>query len=599
MSVMRSGFLVLASFLTNFAFAAGPPPEFSAAGVVRGAESAPILVPGAGLSIYGIHLGPVPGCAANADPKRRETINPRNPDPNFADLAVYPKELCGVQVLIGDKAAGLLYVSEKQINLKVPQESVETGMVELRVVSQGQSSASVRMPAGFEKTTVSLAEPAYVNMPVWLKVETRFGLGRVSYPSPIGPAGFGCNQVEVRRDGKLLPVLPGSNWMKYGGSFSGPPCGSYAFPAGDRKEGRLPLHLLYRFDLPGVYEVRYVARDRAIGPATSQIRAQSDWTPIEILPSTPDQRKEFLDAMSRRTTTDAAAIVTDILPNILGFPDDASFDLVARYLYHPFPAVHRYASDGLAYWPEDSTSARLLALLDSKGPSEELVRFLLRQPEFGKTHHAEIVAASLPYLESESSVAIDGALTAVQWPPASADPAVFEALLNAAERIVPRMDVQNRGNLVQTLAWSKQEKAHLLLRKLVDEGYDVAAEPLISFGDLNDLPMLGALLASPERASGDQLGYLPAPMYKTFGSAAVPYFEAALRASPGQYTQQSLALQLMAAGDPLGFQNALQGITSKGAARINMIRALKDQFPELKSSDDAAVLAFVQARAGN
>jgi len=599
MSVMRSGFLALASFLTNFAFAAGPPPEFSAAGVVRGAESAPILVPGAGLSIYGIHLGPVPGCTANADPKLRETINPRNPDPNFADLSVYPKELCGVQVLIGDKAAGLLYVSEKQINLKVPQDSAETGMVELRVLSQGQSSTPVRMPAGFEKTTVSLAEPAYVNMPVWLKVETRFGLGRVSYPSPIGPAGFGCNQVEVRRDGKLLPVLPGSNWMKYGGSFSGPPCGSYAFPAGDRKAGRLPLHLLYRFDMPGVYEVRYTARDRAIGPATSQIRAQSDWTPIEILPSTPDQRKEFLNAMGLSTTTDAAAIVTDILPNILGFPDDASFDLVARYLYHPFPAVRRYASDGLSYWPEDSTSARLLALLHSKGPSEELVRFLLRQPEFGKAHQTEIVAASLPYLESESSVAIDGALTAVQWPPASADPAVFDALMNAAERIVRRMDVQNRGNLVQTLAWSKQEKAHLLLRKLVDEGYNVAAEPLVSFGDPSDLPRLGALLVSPERASGDQLGFLPVPMYKTFGSAAVPYFEAALRASPGQYTRQNLALQLMAAGDPLGFQNALQGMTSKGAARINMIRALKDQFPELKSSDDDAVLAFVQARAGN
>jgi hypothetical protein len=261
--------------------------------------------------------------------------------------------------------------------------------------------------------------------------------------------------------------------------------------------------------------------------------------------------------------------------------------------------VRRYASDGLSYWPEDSTSTKLLALLHTKGPSEELVRFLLRQPEFGPAHQAEIVTASLPYLESDSSVAIDGALTAIQSPPASADPVVFDALLNAAERIVPRMDVQNRGNLLQTLAWSKQEKAHLLLRKLVDEGYNVAVEPLVSFGDPGDLPRLGALLASPERASGDQLGYLPVAMYKKFGTAAVPYFEAALRASPGPYTGQSLALQLMAAGDPLGSQYALQAMTSKGAARINMIRALKDQFPGLKSSDDAAVLAFVQARAGN
>ncbi len=596
---MRGGVLLFASFLATFAFAADPPPEFSAAGVVRGSESAPILAPGAGMSIYGSHLAPFPGCAANADPKLRETVNPRNPDPEFASLSVYPKELCGVVVMVGDKAAGLLYVSEKQINFKVPQDSAESGTVDLVVYAHGSASAPLKMQAGFEKTTVSLAEPAYTDMPVWLKVDTKFGLGHVAYPFVLGPAGYGCNDVEVRRDGKILPVLPGSNWMKHGNIFAGSLCGSYALPAGNRKENRLPLHLLYRFDTPGAYEVRYTLRDQPQGFSTSKIRAQSEWTAIEILPSTPNQRRDWLELVRKRQSEDAAEIMTDILPSVLGFPDDAAFDIVVSYLYHPFQAVRRYAINGLLFWPEDSASTKLLALLPAKGPSDELVRFLLQQPDYGRAHQAEIVAASLPYLESDSSVAIDGALTAVQWSPASTDPAVFDALLNAAEHIVPRMDVQNRGNLLQALAWSKEEKAHLLLRKLVDEGYNVAAEPLVSFGDPDDLPRLGALLASPERASGDQLGYLPVPMYQKFGSAAVPYFEAALRASPGQYTGQNLALQLMAGGDPLGFQYALQAMTSKGAAGVNMIRALKDQFAELKSSDDAAVLAFVQARAGN
>ena len=523
----------------------------------------------------------------------------------MANLSVYPRELCGVVVMIGDKTAGLLYVSDKQINFKAPQDSAESGTVELRVVYQGQSSAAVEIPAGFGMTTVSLDEPAYAGMPVWLKVQTRRRLGAISYPSPHGPAGFGCHQVEVRRNGKLLPLLPGSNWMKYQADFSGlGPCGSYAFPAGNRKEGRLPLHLLYRFDVPGIYEVRYTMVSDFPGIAPPKVPVQSDWTPIEVLPSTANQRREFLDAMSRRTTnlnqtTDAAEIVTDILPSILGFPDDASFDLVVRYLYHPFPAVRRYAIDGLSYWPEDSTSAKLLALLHTKGPSEELVRFLLQQPEFGKAHQAEIVAASLPYLKSDSAVTIDGALTAVQWPPATRDSTILNALLNAAESIAARADVQNRGNLLQMLAWSKQDQAHALLRKLADEGYNVAAEPLVSFGDPEDLPRLGALLASPERSSRDQLGYLPMPMYKQFGKAAVPYFEAALRASPGPYTAQALALQLMAAGDAQGFRYALQAMTSRGVARVNMSRALKDQFPELKSSNDDAVIAFVQKRAGN
>jgi hypothetical protein len=201
---MRGGFLLFASLLANFAFAADPPPGFSAAGVVRGSEPGSTPEPGAMMSVYGTHLGPSASCGANPDPTLRETVNPRNPDPDFADLSVYPKELCGVQVLIGDKLAGVLYVSEKQINFKVPQDSAETGTVDLRVVYLGRSSAPLRMAAGFEKATVSLAAPAYTDMPVWLKVETRLGLGRVMYPSAIGPAGFGCNQVEVRRDGKNL-----------------------------------------------------------------------------------------------------------------------------------------------------------------------------------------------------------------------------------------------------------------------------------------------------------------------------------------------------------------------------------------------------------
>jgi hypothetical protein len=596
MNVMRGGFLLFVSFLVKFAFAADPPPEFSAAGVVRGAESAPILVPGAGLSIYGSHLGPFPACsAANPDPKLRETVNPRNPDPNFANLSVYPKELCGVQVLIGDKPAGMLYVSERQINFKVPQDSAETGTVDLRVVSQGQSSAPLRMPAGFEKTTVSLAEPAYTDMPVWLKVETRFGLGRIAYPSPYGPAGFGCNQVEVRRDGKLLPLLPSSNWALHGGVASGPPCGSFALPAGKRVLDRLPLHLLYRFDTPGLYEVRYTLRDRATGLPSSGVRAQSEWTPIPILPSAPNQRRNWLESVRKRGSEDAAELVTDILPSVLGFPDDASFDIVAPYLYHPFQAVRRYAINGLLFWPEDSTSARLLALLKTKGPSDELVRFLTRQRDYGPAHQAEIVAASLPYLESDSAIAIEGALTDLQSLAAVSDPAVLDALLRAADHIAARADVQSRSNMFQMLAAAKDERVHALLRKFADAGDQLAFRPLASFADPDDLPRLGALLAAPMQPD------LPAPelLYKTFGTAAVPYLETALRSSSGRAVDQYIAVQLMAAGDAAGFQFAVRAIATKGAPRSYMLQALKNRFPELKAADDGAIASFIKARAGN
>ena len=156
---------------------------------------------------------------------------------------------------------------------------------------------------------------------------------------------------------------------------------------------------------------------------------------------------------------------------------------------------------------------KLLALLKTKGPSDELVRFLTRQSAFSAAHAAEILAASMPYLDSDSSVAIDGALTALMQAAPASDPAVLSALLRTAEHIVPRADVQNRGNVTQILAWSKSEPAHALLRKLVDEGYDVAAQSLVLFADPNDLPSLAALLKPAPSTTNEPAAYLPRLLY--------------------------------------------------------------------------------------
>lgn len=553
MNVMRADAWFAAMVMGCVALGADAP-EFSAAGV-----TAPVLAPGAMLSIYGENLGPFPGWAAKPDADLRETVNPRNPDPQFAYLTVYPTHLCDTQVLIAGKPAGLLYVSPTQINFKVPQDSPETGMAELRVVS-GTLSASISMPAGFGETTVSLAEPAYVGMPVWLKVDLRFRLGHIAYPSATGPADFGCDEVEVRRNGKLLPQLPGSNWGKYGGSHSGPVCGSISAPGADGWKDRLPLHLLYSFDTPGVYEVRYTMRNRFNRPPASQIRTQSEWTPIEILPSRPGQRKDFLEAQAGRAVADPGEILRDFLPGILGYADDASFNLLIPYLYDANRSVRMFAMDALGYWPEDFAATRLLALLHERGPSDLLVRFLLLQPEFGRTHQAEILLAAFPYLASDSAIAIDGALTAIQWPPgATGDPAVHRGLLSQAERILARDDVENRYNVLSDLVGPRGEpkdpQARALLLKLFNQGDHSAAQPLDKFGNPTN--------------------------------------------SPGGYLEQSLALQLMAIGEAEGFQYAARDLAAGGRLRTSMLESLKGQFADLRNKDDRAIAEFVSARAGN
>ena len=328
------GWLPLAMFLAGRAWSAETPPEFTPEGV-----SSRILTPGAIMTMYGAHLGAESQCLA---------------PPGAANPPIYPLDMCGTQVFIGDKPAGLLYVSSKQINFQVPKDSPQSGAADMRVVYNGQWSKPLTMPAGFPKMTIRLDQPAYTDMPVWLKVDFESALwGGIRYPSLLGPAGFGCNEVEVRRGGKLLTRLPGSNWNRGKMNFSGFICGGYA-PTPHGFENRLPLHLLYRFDEPGTYEVRYTLRDLPFGASASKIVVQSEWTPIEVLPANHYQRTQWLEDVRSRHPMDAAELLSNVLPSLLGLPDEASIEIVKSYLDHPDENVRRFAENGLYYWPEAS-----------------------------------------------------------------------------------------------------------------------------------------------------------------------------------------------------------------------------------------------------
>jgi len=363
--------LALALF-TTATCGAEPAPEFPAAGVVFGDRTATVLVPGAHLSIYGRYLGPDSGCSESAKPVGRETPNPRAPDWWRVDTLLYPSKLCDTQVLIGSQLAGLLFVSDKQINLKIPQDAPEDQTVELRVVYQGQPSLPVRMRAGFEKTSVSLDGPAYTDMPVWLQVDLPTPTkGYLGYPSALGPARFGCTGVEARRNGQLLPFMHGADWDRMGVVIAGNICGSYLH---DRSQpDQLPIHLLYRFDLPGDYEVRFAWYDAPWGAQIRGVpRYQSPWTAIHVLP--PNQRARWLEALRRRNPQDAAELLTDVLPSVLGIPDDASLDFISGYLYHPDGQVRSYAFNGLNYWPDTQVVRKLNDLLQTSGEMDVVRR---------------------------------------------------------------------------------------------------------------------------------------------------------------------------------------------------------------------------------
>jgi hypothetical protein len=414
------------------------------------------LAPGLVLSIFGNDLGPSRGCQGEHDAQ-----------------GIYPKSLCDTQVLVGGIPSGLLWVQASQINFQVPGETPLEGTANLAVVYRGRSSKAVVVPLGAEGTTISLEGPARVGMPVWLKVKAPYNQeSGIRYPFMIFPAAFGCNEVEVRRDGMPLTRIADLNTQAVGGyAFSGFPCGSVGFTTVPHFKDRLPLHLQYRFDQPGTYEVRLTERH----PFSNEAPWISPWIAIEILPADAAARKQWLEDKIDHAPTDAADLLTDCLPSILGNPDDETLRALRPYLYHPDRVVREYAMRGLTYWPEGQVVPKVLDWMRVEGPSDATVDFVLHANSFAAAHANELAELSIPYLEANPPVLVYGAVRAVSRIVLAKDSLVSaeiraraaDALIRAVDHAIA-IDPQNANEYVSALGQVQNPRAHELLLDLVN-----------------------------------------------------------------------------------------------------------------------------------
>jgi hypothetical protein len=135
-----------------------------------------------------------------------------------------------------------------------------------------------------QKFQIQLTDPAYTGMPVWIHAELSFPL-EIRYPYGEDPEDFGPNRLEVKRENSLLPKVPFKPWVGGDGIVDG----SIA-PATSPKN-RLPLHLQYALDKPGIYSVRWteVRHGFQDGQMAEVVVAQSDWLDFEVRQSTSEQ----------------------------------------------------------------------------------------------------------------------------------------------------------------------------------------------------------------------------------------------------------------------------------------------------------------------
>jgi hypothetical protein len=304
-------------------------PKFSAEGVVpyQGVPGGP-LAPGIIVTIYGERL------ASRLCSEIEQTAG------------VYPESACQTVVLAGDKPAQLMFVGTNQINLKLPDDLPRDGAISLRVVREGVSSppVSVRFCS---RPVITLAEQAYVGLPVWLAIELPYPLSsRVLYPASFDPSDFGSHAIEVRKQGRMVPETPlGLPPTIFRGETLGMIPGLVS-PADPVLLGRLPLHLKYRLDEPGAYEVRYnlVYQEIENGQKVTK-HLRSEWTEIALLPSSPEQRGAWLERMQREAPLNVGDLLCGFLPSLLVQRSPQTFSILSRYFDHPNMLVRLYATN--------------------------------------------------------------------------------------------------------------------------------------------------------------------------------------------------------------------------------------------------------------
>jgi len=310
---------------------AQPIPRFRAEDVrPHGSAEPRPLLPGLLTWIFGTDLADSPGCTAK----------------NASDPATYKTELCGSRVLVGGIEARLIAVMPGQINLVLPAQPWANQMVDVQVVRQGKASAVVPVHFGDNRPVLSLPEPAFAGMPVWVRVEKPWGKGWLRYPFDTAPWNTGPGVLEVRSQGRDLPmlsllpfVLPNLGWMM---SLPGEVPQKYLH--------RLPLHLVFPMDRPGTYEVRYTEYS-----PHWEVPLQSAWTPIEIQPAPPPPRPAMLQPQAPAPPRDTVELLAHFLPSLLSQRDEPALRLLAPYLDSRDPLVSRYAAYALNYF-----DARLL-----------------------------------------------------------------------------------------------------------------------------------------------------------------------------------------------------------------------------------------------
>ena len=440
------------------------------------------------------------------------------------------------------------------------------------------------------QANLSFEEPLYCDMPVWVHVEFSWPVENIRYPFNTAPGFFDDHVFLVERDGKPLPRIRAADEARIltGGLLHG----SVA-PASVRGNW-FPLHLIYRFDVPGVYSVRY---------SNPRLDHASDWTKIEVRPFTAEQRHDWLKTTMAKPPDDLGKLVSEYLPSILACPDREAFPVWTSFLYHDSNLVGSYSMYGLHYYDEAFLRDELPKVLARNGATPDLAHFLNAKRDLFQPVASAVVNALLPFLKTGSPSQTGGAIQALySMKNDYTGDAAAEMKLKIESATLENLDALMNSNdpailhpLALFLGTTKTDRARQALWQL-SKNEAVGEQALICIAwhaNKDDLPKLAeAMISGDERARP-----VPYHLRRAFGNDVVPYLLKGLRESPNDHIKVECARELVLEGEPAAFQFFQEQLEKGSPLTDNIRQFLLDHFrAELADSSDKGVLDFVSAR---
>ncbi|MEO8659640.1 MAG: hypothetical protein ABI693_14305 [Bryobacteraceae bacterium] len=459
---MRLGVLIAALFVG--VAAAQEVPTINLGGIVPNKPGAAgPITPGIELAIYGQHLGPKTGCKGGS---------------GWGD----PKPVCGTSVTVSGEPAALLYVQEQQINVRVPYNVPTEGDVPFVVRREGRASTATLVHFSPYTAAITSSGTAYVGMPIWIEIQLPDPLGySLRYPVASYPEDFGGHWFEVRQNGVLLRPIVHRQSPRISSGIGG--LGSVGrgsligLPHEPKNRRRLPLHLAYRFDKPGSYEVRYVGYDFRY-PTQKHVLVRSAWIPLEVEAFSALKRQAWLESMRGKRPADAVELLSDYLPSLLAVPDATVLSLLTNALYHSESSVRNYTCNALDLFDDALIASWIPRTVRANGPTPELAYVLSwRRPSF-QARGGEIANSVLSYMKSTSPLLVAGALQSLyfmkpvyDWSSHPDLPVLMDrTVAGEAERLIETHNATILQPLALYLGTWKDERSRILLRRLVTEG---------------------------------------------------------------------------------------------------------------------------------